>query len=83
MIDLPSAEVLLTVFGLGLLPLCASSGIFSALLAAFITILSKLAEDWVRLFGWGVTNIFKIFLRSSSCVGLIAEDCFLWDGEPK
>lgn len=40
--------------------------IFSADLAALITILSKLAEETVRLVVWGVTNIFKIFRRSSS-----------------
>ena len=50
--------------------------IFSADLAALITILSKLAEETVRLVAWGVTNIFKIFLLSSS------EAVLLFRGDP-
>ena len=45
--------------------------IFSADLAALITILSKLAEETVRLVDWGVTNIFKIFRLSSSVAVLL------------
>ena len=50
--------------------------IFSADLAALITILSKLAEETVRLVAWGVTNIFKIFRLSSS------EAVLLFRGDP-
>ena len=80
--DFVSVLTCLTTFGLVTsIPFVVASlpsfDIFSALLAAFITMLSKLAEDCVRLFGCGVTSIFSIRLLSSSCDGLRHEEGLL------
>ena len=53
---------------------------FSADLAALITILSKDAEETVLLAACGVTSIFKIFLLSSSEAAVLV---FLGDSEKK
>ena len=53
---------------------------FSADLAALITILSKDADETVLLAACGVTSIFKIFLLSSSEAAVLV---FLGDSEKK